>query len=262
MFKNPRKNIVYLVVLFIPFYLYFNRSAIFPSLRFTLVKVFSSPSQLLTVPLLEIKKILYYHRIFNEYRRLSKENEQLKAKQVDAERAIRENERLQNLVGFRRKVPYTTMAAQVIAREPSSWNTAFIINRGKKDGVLEGMPVVSHLGVIGKVSETADDVSKVILLTDYRFSVAANIMSSRESGLVSGTLQGLCRMRYLAEGAQIKEGDIVTTSQLSASFPEGLLIGEVISVYESAETSSVECLIRPAVIFSQVEEVLVILNRK
>ena len=67
-------------------------------------------------------------------------------------------------------------------------------------------------------------------------------------------------MRYLRAGAPVKVGDQVITSKLSLSFPEGLLIGEIISVMESATTPSVECLVRPSVAFSQIEEVLVILN--
>ncbi len=262
MFKNPRKNIVYLIVLFIPFYLYFNRSTALPSLRYSLVKVVSFPSRVLSATVLELKKIIFYQRIFNEYKRLAKDNNRLRAKVVDFEETSKENKRLVNLIGFKKKIIYPSVAAKVVAREPTSWNTSFVIDRGKKDGLVEGMPVVSDLGVVGKVAEVTDDLSKVILLTDYRFSVAATALEARESGLVSGTLQGLCRMRYLSEDAQIKQGDAIITSKLSSSFPEGLLIGEVISVYKSQDTSTLECLIRPAVLLSQVEEVLVILTPK
>lgn len=262
MFKNPRKNIVYLVVLFIPFYLYFNRNPFFPSIRHAVAAVISSPKVLFTTPLLEIKKILYYRRVFNEYKRLSRENDVLRARLTGKEDLIKENNRLNNLLNFKKKLIYPSVAARVIGREPSNWNTAILIDRGKEDGVEDGMPVVTDLGIVGKIAEITDSSSKVILLTDYRFSVAAGILSSRESGLVSGTLQGLCRMRYLSKNAQIQEGDTVVTSKLSSTYPEGLLIGEVVSVYQNPDTSSVECLIRPAVSLSQVEEVIVILNKK
>jgi len=135
-----------------------------------------------------------------------------------------------------------------------------IIDRGEESGIRPGLPVVNASGVVGKIAEVSHGMSKVILLTDPEFSVAALIQEPRESGLVSGTLKGVCRMRYIREDAQIHIGDKVITSKLSSSFPEGLLIGEVVSVNDSSKNPTVECLIHPSVGFSQIEEVLVILN--
>jgi rod shape-determining protein MreC len=150
--------------------------------------------------------------------------------------------------------------ANVIGRDPSYWNSTMIIDKGLSNGVRQGMPVVNASGVVGKIAEVGQDSSKVILLTDPQFSVAALIQEPRESGLVSGTLQGVCRMKYIRSDAKISVGDKVITSKLSSSFPDGLLIGEIISVDEGANKSTVESLIRPAVSFSQIEEVLVIVH--
>ena len=65
-------------------------------------------------------------------------------------------------------------------------------------------------------------------------------------------------MRYLAFGAIVKKGDVVVTSNLSSSFPAGLLVGKVLSVKESQSSPGIECFIEPAVSFSQLEEVIVI----
>ncbi len=135
-----------------------------------------------------------------------------------------------------------------------------IIDKGENDDIKSGMPVVNASGVVGKISEVGKDTSKVILLTDPHFSVAALIQRPRENGLISGTLQGVCRMRYLDTNADLKNGDKVITSKLSSSFPEGLLIGEIMKIDEDQASPSFECFIRPAVSFSQIEEVLVILQ--
>jgi len=119
---------------------------------------------------------------------------------------------------------------------------------------------VNALGVVGKIAEANRDTSKVILLTDPQFSVAALVQAPRESGLVSGTLQGVCRMKYIRSNAKISVGDKVITSKLSSSFPEGLMIGDIISVDDDINKPTVECVVRPSVAFSQLEEVLVILN--
>jgi rod shape-determining protein MreC len=122
------------------------------------------------------------------------------------------------------------------------------------------MPVVSASGVVGKVAEVGKDKAKVLLVTDPSFSVAALAQRSREIGLVSGTLQGLCRMRYLPAGADLQVGDLVITSQFSSSFPEGLLIGEIVTVKYRPHDEMLETTIQPSVPLSQVEEVLIILK--
>jgi len=58
--------------------------------------------------------------------------------------------------------------------------------------------------VVGKIAEVNRMTSKVILLTDPQFSVAALVQNPRESGLVSGTLQGVCRMKYIRNNAEIQ----------------------------------------------------------
>jgi rod shape-determining protein MreC len=232
----------------------------FHSFKFVVLKITSIPIRIISYPVHEIKKILYYHRTFDEYKRLKEEADALKARLVGLEEVVLENTRLENLLKFKRQLVYSSVVANVIGRDPSYWNSTMIIDKGLSNGVRQGMPVVNASGVVGKIAEVGQDSSKVILLTDPQFSVAALIQEPRESGLVSGTLQGVCRMKYIRSDAKISVGDKVITSKLSSSFPDGLLIGEIISVDEGANKSTVESLIRPAVSFSQIEEVLVIVH--
>ena len=260
MHKNSHKNLIYFCILLVSFYLFFVRSNSFSSLKFSIVKIVSYPIRFLSFPLKEVKKILYYHRTHEEYMRLRKETDVLKARMIGLEEVIRENSRLEKLLDFKRKVIYSSVVARVIGRNPSSWNAVMIIDKGQADGVKSGMPVINASGVVGKIAEVSKDTSKVVLLTDPRFSVAALVSRPRESGLISGTLKGICRLRYVNASADIRVGDKVITSKLSASFPEGLLVGEIIQINDGAGRLSVECFIQPAVSFSRIEEVLVILK--
>ena len=216
--------------------------------------------RVLSFPLLEFKKILYYHRTFDEYRKLSREVESLRARLVGLEEVIRENTRLEKLLQFKRTLVYQSVSAGVIGRDPTRWNSSMIIDRGSDHGIIVGQAVVNALGVVGKIAEVSESTSKVILLTDPQFSVAGLVQRPRESGLVSGTLQGLCRIKFISEDADIQPGDIVITSKLSSSFPESLLIGEIIEIVENPRGSSKECIVQPAVSVSQIEEVLVIIK--
>ena len=260
MLRINRKNLIYLLILLLAFLLLQSGAKTFSSLKFGVVQSASLPIRLLTIPIRELKKILYYHRTFDEYKRLKGEAGVLRARLVGLEEVVRENKRLEDLLKFKRRLVYSSVVASVIGREPSQWNSTMIIDRGEEDGIRPGMPVVNAAGVVGKIAETGRTMSKVILLTDPQFSVAALIQRPRESGLVTGTLQGVCRVRYLREGAEIHLGDMIITSKLSASFPEGLLIGEVIAIDNGEDNPTVESLVRPAVNISQLEEVLVIIK--
>ena len=258
MFQDKRKNLIYVCILLIPFILFFSRTSGLKTLKYTLVSLTAAPARFLSVPYLELKKIIFYHRTFDAYVKKRKEVERLKSRLTGLEEVIRENNRLQKLLEFKRKVIYSSVVADVIGRDPTRWNSAVIIDKGSEDGLQVGMPVVNDSGVIGKIIEVSKTKSKVLLLIDPQFSVAALIQESRESGVVSGTLTGLARMRFIDRDAHIQIGDQVITSKLSSSFPESLIIGKVIRIQKSSQGLSQECLIEPAVAFSQLEEVLVI----
>lgn len=234
------------------------RTKFFSSREYDFINVSSKPIGLMSSIVMEVKKLLYYHRTFDEYKKLKSEVNILKTRLVGQEEVIYENTRLQRLLDFKRKVVYSSIVASVIGREPSHWNSSIIIDKGEENGVREGMPVVNDLGVVGKIVEVGKKQSKVILLTDPQFSVAALVKRPRENGLVSGTLQGKCKLTYVDDAADIRVGDMVITSKLSSSFPESLFIGQVESIDSGAGDVINQYIIKPSVSFSSLEEVLVI----
>lgn len=260
MFNRKQKNLVYLFIFLFPFFFFFTQPKNFTSFKTAIVSGLSQPIAFISFPFKELKKLLFYHRTFDEYIRLRKETDILKTRLTGMDDVILENARLEKLIEFKRKLVYSSVAANVVGRDPSYWNSTMILDKGEEDGLKIGQPVVNAQGVVGKIAEVGKNESKVILLTDPQFSTAAMIQRSRESGLVSGTLTGLCRMRYIDEKATIRVGDKVITSKLSSSFPESLIIGEIVEIQQSPNNPSPQCVIRPAVSFSQIEEVLVILN--
>jgi rod shape-determining protein MreC len=258
--QRNKKLVAYLTILVIPLSLLFLNSEKIIPFKTSVVDKTSWITRLLLFPITEVKKVLLYRRTFTDYQELKSDYETLQARLIGYEEVIRENTRFERLLDFKRKLIFSSVAANVIARNPANWSASLVIDKGSEDGLKQGMPVVTNLGVVGKIAEVGERTSKVLLLNDPNFSVAAIIQESRESGLISGTLQGLCRMRYLSPDANVEIGNKVITSRLSSSFPEGLLIGEVIGVEESQSSPSVECIVRPAVNFSQIEEAIVILK--
>jgi rod shape-determining protein MreC len=256
--SSHKKFIVYLVIIAGAFLLIFVRTNPFHFLKFKVIDATFLPLRIILFPFHEIKKILTYHKTYHQYLQSRQEIDGFKARLIGMDEVILENNRLEQLLRLKRKLIYSSIPANVISRDPSNWNDSIIIDKGREDGIEQGLPVVNALGVVGKIAEVGDTKSKVILITDPSFGLAAVIQRSREIGMVSGTLQGICRMRYLSHDADVQIGDQILTSKLSSSFPEGLLVGAIVDVRRHGEDASLICLINPAVSLSQIEEVLVI----
>jgi rod shape-determining protein MreC len=261
-FRKFKKTLVYLLIAVVPFVFLFFSQNHFINFKAGVVASSSWPVQVVLFPFRELKKIIFYHQTYADYEQLKKDIDPLKQLLLNQDQVVKENLRLAELLDFKRASPFRSVAAKVIMRDPTNWAAVIIIDKGAKQGIKQGMPVVTPTGVVGKITEVGQELSKVTLLTDPRFSVAAVIERTREQGLVSGTLRGNCRLQYLPVTADVVVGDYVITSNLSSFFSEGLRVGRIVSVQESFTSPTFECLIKPAVPHSRIEEVIVILSRE
>ena len=255
-FRKYLKNIIYVSILAFPLLILFLHPK--SSRPMFLLDLAAKPVRWFEGPIFELKKLFFFRETYDEYLKMEKQVEVLKARLVYLQETVEQNKNHAMISEYRRMQDYVSIVANVIGRDPSNWNATLIIDRGQKDGLKVGMPVVSALGVVGRIFEIGNNTAKVVLLSDPSFSVAAIVQRTRESGLLTGSLQGLCRLEYLTDKADVKVGDRVITSKLSSVFPEGILIGQVQDVQASENSHTVECLVDPAVDLSQIEEVIVI----
>lgn len=258
MFRKTPKKFIYTAIFVVPFLLLFFNSPFGHGLKLGLMGFATSSVALVRWPVQEVQMILSYRKSFHDNQKLRRDSSALKARVIGLEEMVREESRYERLARFREKQSFSSISAVVIARDPANWNSSLMVNRGKSDGIKPGMAVINGDGVVGKVAEVAKNVSKVILVNDPGFSVAALDRRSRESTLVTGSLSGKCRMSYLAERADIDVGDEIITSKLSTDFPEGVLIGIVTRVFPSGNNSSMGAELELAINVSQIEEVLII----
>jgi len=185
----------------------------------------------------------------------------LKAKSKVYDGLSSENSRLRSEMGFRQSRPYALnlIVCQVISRSPSPWFTVLSLNRGSNSGVKVGSAVIYREGLVGRVVETTPISSKVMLILDANSSIAAVNSKSRDFGVVEGGVQNKLFMRYVQSGASIAVGDTITTSNLSTLFPSGIPIGTVTKIMKSEQSLFYRIEIKPAVSFSKLEEVFVVI---
>lgn len=162
---------------------------------------------------------------------------------------------------------YTTTArnqefvtADVIHIDQNSLLRSITINRGARDGLRVGMPVVTGQGLVGRILDVSANASRVLLITARDSAVSARLQTTRVEGSVLGQTGGNLRMTMIPLGESIQVGDLVITSGLGGNFPPDIVIGVVTSVrqfefelFQEAEVTSLNN-------FDSLEFVLVITN--
>ncbi|MFH1116216.1 MAG: rod shape-determining protein MreC [Pseudomonadota bacterium] len=197
-----------------------------------------------------------------ENKALRDEVEKLRRQWADLLSQERENRRLKKLLGLKTQHEFPSMAARVIGEDAVGWYRTLFIDRGSGDGVLPEMAVTVAEGVVGRVTRSSGEMSQVTLLTDPDLSVGCRIARTRDRGVLSGSLQNGCILRYIRLESKVRPGDEVVTSGLDGIFPRGLPIGRIESVSKGEQGLFLEGRVIPAVNFSDIEEVLVILGRR
>lgn len=187
---------------------------------------------------------------------LARERERL-ARQRELEL---ENERLRSLLGFARTLPHATVAAEIVAKDPSLWFKTVIINKGSAQGLRRGLPAVTAQGVAGRVTDTGERQSKLLLIVDRNSAVDALVQRSRARGIVKGASGDECFLDYVMHEEDVRPGDEVVTSGLDGIYPKGLRIGTVAAVSFQGSDFFKSVRVTPAVNFERLEEVLVILD--
>lgn len=188
--------------------------------------------------------------------RLDQEHEQLTAEAL-------ENRRLRSLLSLRERVGGQVIAAQVIGRDVSPFFrvTRVEVDRGERDHVREGMPVVSARGLVGQVRRTWGRYSDVLLAVDSGSAVDVIVQRTGSRGMLRGTGEDdryMSRIEYLGRDDEVRVGDLVHTSGLGQRFPASILVGRITRIVRADSGMFQEVEVAPAVDFSTLDEVLVL----
>jgi rod shape-determining protein MreC len=180
--------------------------------------------------------------------------------EVQEQRALADRTRiLERLLELRNRVTQQTTAAQVIAAGATPEFRTLTIDKGTGQGLRADMAVIAPAGVVGRIVTPSSRASKVQLLIDRNAAAGALIERTRAQGVVVGGGDHRLRMEYVSEIADIAVDDVVVTSGIDGIYPKGFVIGRVETVVKNGPAYS-EIMVRPAVDFSSIEDVLVVLT--
>ncbi|MDD4956675.1 MAG: rod shape-determining protein MreC [Candidatus Omnitrophica bacterium] len=213
--------------------------------------------------LLPVKAVRSASVYFNSKKELQEQTHELRGEVADLSielegyRELRaENERLRELLKFKKKIPFDTISAEIIARNPNSWINSFVIDKGSRDGVQKDSAVCSARGLLGKVYDVSRDSSSVMPVSHPNFRAGGMLKDSRVNGVIFGSGGGMARLMYIPVDTEVEEGVMVLTSGFSRIFPKGIPVGTVVSVGKSRTGLYKYAEIKPFADFLDQEEVL------
>jgi rod shape-determining protein MreC len=199
-------------------------------------------------------------------RQVKRENDELKRRLATAEVTLQQQSAMANralglarLLELREQLTLQTVAAEIIGGPATPDFRTLTIDKGTRDGLRPDMAVIAPAGIAGRVVIPSVRSAKVQLLVDLNAAAGAIVERTRAQGIVVGAGGDRLRMDYVSDVADVVVGDVVVSSGIDGIYPKGFVIGRIESIERSGGAYR-RIVVRPAVDFSSLEEVLVVVT--
>ncbi|NDL69589.1 rod shape-determining protein MreC [Vreelandella alkaliphila] len=143
-----------------------------------------------------------------------------------------ENAELRALLkaGKRRDIPFIT--AELLSLDNDPFSHQMVVDRGHRNGAYVGQPVIDASGLVGQVTAVSAYSSRVLLLADASHALPVQVNRNGLRFIVQGSGRyGSVNVLHVPDTADIREGDLLTTSGLAGRFPPGYPVARVTNVY-------------------------------
>ena len=179
------------------------------------------------------KYITYSYRAIEEHIKLYKdynfqkeELEKLKSEKYEVKFLEAENKRLKKVLN---DINYSSelVIAKVIIDKQSPFLRSIIINKGSKNNIKKGMPILSDSYLIGKVIEVNYMTSRVLLLSDLNSKIPVTIEPGSIQSILSGDGKNSGNIQYTKDNLPIADGSIIYTSGTGGLLKSGIPIGKI-----------------------------------
>lgn len=212
--------------------------------------------------------VLNIGNIKSENDELKSQNEKLKFNAIQNDILRKENDRLRGMLNFAdANAQYNYIGVDILGLVGNNFLDGYVINKGEKDGIEKGMIALEGEGLVGQVTSVGSNWSIVQSICNENMAVAGYVLSTEESnGIVKGYKGNedkfLTEITGLSLDSKIKEGDTILTSGLGKVYPKGIKIGEVLEIYEDRAKVVKSAIVKPAVDFNKVEQLVIIVPKE
>jgi len=192
-------------------------------------------------------KINEYQSVIESYEKVLSENDIL----------IKENKQIKELLDVTYE-NYTIKWANVIVRD--NWYNKITIDKGKKNGIKEGMAVVNNKGLVGIIESVTEYSSEITLLKGKKIAVMVSSEEGFNYGVIEKYEDGYYKVTEIDGLFNIKEGDFVVSTNLNDKIPDNILIGTIENItYDNFGLSKI-LKVKPSVDFNSLSVVGVLLK--
>lgn len=171
----------------------------------------------------------------------------------------KENSQLKELLLTSSQAEMRAMAAQILAVDTSHARQIVVLNKGSRDAVYAGQPVLDAKGVMGQVIDVGPMTSTVLLISDSKSAVPVRNNRTGERAILIGT-NSLAQLSLinLPKTASVHPGDVLVTSGLGGRYPEGYPVGKVEKVASLPGEDFVKVMVSPIALLNRNRLVLLI----
>ena len=190
-------------------------------------------------------------KLASSLQKLMKENAFLSAEHTVVADLKKENAELRALMSLGRKGTFRPVFAEVLTRNPMTWQEQFTLDKGSRDGIEPGnlvvtpvyskLPNMPRIAVIGKVKSVTRHTALVVTILSRDFRLSVSLPDSKSSGILEGTrpvseMQSV--LKFLPLNTVPASGQTVYTNAFSGNSPPGLPVGLVADMENPGKRSS------------------------
>ena len=235
-FGSQLKIIIFTLILILVSSLFIvtkiDKSPIFKSIRSSSISIVYYISSVVVSP---AKFVVDGVSKIIEIRSVYKDNEQYKKERLIESKSFQELVSLklkiveyERLLNLNEDLDYDFITSRVIADLSKKYFSSILVDVGKKDGVFENMPITGPNGLLGKITDIDQSISRGMLVTDVSSRIAVSISEESFQGILIGQNQRNPRIDFVKEFSQVIIGDLVTTSGKGGIFPPHIFVGQVV----------------------------------
>lgn len=205
-----------------------------------------------------VEKLDGYAAYIHSFDKLKEENAKLKEENALLKEEVHEFRQLDEHYGWiseylelkMERQDFKFEPARVCGNESGNYSSVYMLDRGSLNGIEKSMPVLYSGVVMGYISDVGLNWAKVTSILEESSSVGVFDERSGVMGVLEGDYilasDGLCRMNYLEENADVKVGDRILTGGYGSVYPRGLTVGYVERVEQSEFSRTTVAYVRPA----------------
>jgi len=202
----------------------------------TALGVIITPIQLLT----EVPRAVsdWFAESLATRRQLEEENTNLKAQYLVLETQLQklevlqaENSRLRTLLKSASSFEERVLIAEIMSVDLAPFSQQIVINKGSKDDVYVGQPLLAANGIMGQVVSVNPLSSIAMLISDPSHAIPVTINRNGLRAIAVGTgTANLLDVPHIPNNGDIQIGDLLVTSELGGRFPPNFPVAKVLQV--------------------------------